>query len=288
MQANAVDYASDVLANGPLAGINFLDGFSKGTHFFASSKYNADLFNYLTSFKETINIGNVAVSWYGSIYSAFDYIMAFGYIALFFLALFIMVEGIIRLATGTYPSISSIKLTAISFGVMTLFIVSSFITNFCTKYIAIEVIPEGETYVAKTCPLQYILWILLLICLIGQYWINVLLIKGKLYVADGRLIKKTKKDKEEIIENKKSRKGKKNKEPEVPVVEEVPVSEVLNEEPTPTDSPLEKAPIGTPKEEPVQVVEEVKEPVEEKPAEEVPTEDNASPNNAETVKKDDK
>ena len=286
MQANAVDYASDVFSSGDLKAINFLDSFSKGTHFFASSKYNSDLFTYLTSFKTAGNIENAAVSWYagGFVYLVFDYIMAFGYIILFVLAAFMLVEGIIRLATGTYPKTSRI-LTVVSFFVLTLFVISSFITNFCTKYIAKEVMGEGETYVVKVCPLQYILWIILLLCWVGQYWINVLFIKGKLYVADARLIKKRNKDKEEKVEMKKTRKRK-----EAPVlaeeavedaapVEEVPVAEEtqVNEEiPVNEETPTL---VETTKN--VLAHEDVKE---ENPVEQ-PVEENVQPENVEEEKK---
>ncbi|MCR5308793.1 MAG: hypothetical protein K6E21_01625 [Bacilli bacterium] len=276
MQANAIDYAHNVLANSFLK-INFLESFAKGTHFFASSKYNSDLFNYLSSFKEATNIGNAAVGWYtqNSISDVFDYILAFGYITLCILALFIFVEGIIRLATGTYPYISR-RLTVVAFFVLTLFVISSFITNFCTKYIAKEVLGDGDIYIAKTCPLQYILWIILLICWIAQYWINVLFIKGKLYVADAALIRKNK-NKEEKIEIKKSRKSKKNE----TVVEETVV------EPQPIEENVE-APANVNNQAKASVNENAQDdiPIEENKQQEVKEEESNQNNNAENEKKE--
>lgn len=214
-QANAFDYLAAVANDN---NIDFLDSIKGFTHFLNSNAYNDTIFDSFKTFKNSAeNVPNVAVSWYGSVYAVVDIVLGACYGILLVLGLYILIEGIVRLATGTYPK-QSRAFTVISFFVMLLFVISSFITNFCIKYIALEVIGEGETYVAKACPLQYITLVILLLCWVGQYWVYVLCIKGRLYVANARRIKKHKEHNEEKeiddfeepkVKEKKSKKDKK-------------------------------------------------------------------------------
>ena len=271
MQVNGMDYFADVVSRSLSSLGDVLHSIGNATHFLASKKYNLELLNYFETFRNSAsNIENYAVCWYGSAYKAFDIILAGCYALLMLFALALFIEGIIRLATGTYHK-NAKSFTIVSFFLMLLFIIASFITNFCTKYIALEVLEEGETYVAKTCAMQYVLFFICLFAWIGQHWVFTTMIKGKLYVADGRLIRKHKdKDDEIKVESKKSKKQKAQE----PVAEEETeeVVEEVVEEPTVEETTLvEEVPTGeepAPQEVPVEEV---------KPAE--PVGENNSTNN---------
>ena len=233
MQVNGMDYFADVIGRNSGSLGNVLHSIGNATHFLASKKYNLELLNYFETFRDSASsIENYAVSWYGGAYKAFDIILAGCYALLMLFALALFIEGIIRLATGTYHK-NAKSFTVVCFFLMLLFVIASFITNFCTKYIALEVLGEGETYVAKTCAMQYTLFFICLFAWIGQHWVYSSMIKGKLYVADGRLIRKHKdKDDEIKIERKKSKKVKEPDPIHEEVDEEAPVEEPAREEAT--------------------------------------------------------
>ena len=97
--------------------------------------------------------------------------------------------------------------------------------------------PEGETYVSNACPLQYVVWGLVFACWIAEFWVFALLIRGKLYVAEARLMKGGK-EPEKVA--KRTKKEKKEVAVEEPVKEEAPQEEPAPEEPAP--APIEEAP----------------------------------------------
>ena len=168
---------------------NLFKSLSVVTHFFNPKKYNSEVLNVINNLRDGASeVGNYAVFWYGSAYMAFDIIITVSYLLLAIFGLYMLVEGIIRLVTGTYPKFCTL-FTGIAFFLLILFCVSSFVTNFCLKYIALEAMPEGETYVSNACPLQYIVWGLVFACWIAEFWVYALFIKGKLYVANARLIR---------------------------------------------------------------------------------------------------
>lgn len=233
MQVNGMDYFADVISRTSGSLGNVLHSIGNATHFLASKKYNLELLNYFETFRDSASsIENYAVSWYGNAYKAFDIILTGCYALLMLFALALFIEGIIRLATGTYHK-NAKSFTVVCFFLMLLFVIASFMTNFCTKYIALEVLGEGQTYVAKTCAMQYSLFFICLFAWIGQHWVYSSMIKGKLYVADGRLIRKHKdKDDEIKVERKKSKKEKEADPIPEEVVEEVPIEEPAPEEAT--------------------------------------------------------
>ena len=94
--------------------------------------------------------------------------------------------------------------------------------------------PEGETYVPKVCPMQYIVFFILLGCWILQHWVYNSMIKGKLYVADARLIKGHKEPKFDRKALKKKLKEQEKLDEDTPdevIVEELPVEEATIEVP---------------------------------------------------------
>ena len=240
MRSNGVDYLSDVLDNSALSGANFLPSLVGITHFLNPTKYNHELFDVLGNFKNSAsNVENLAVSWYGSAYAIFDNIMAISYALLMICALFMLVEGIIRLATGTYPKFSKI-FVVIAFVLMALFSISLFLTNFCLKYVALEVLGLEETYVANACPLPYIIWCLTLAIWIAEYWVNAILIKGKLYVADARLMKEPKESKKDVKGSKKVQKEEVAPTEEASIEETNITSEAVSEQTNVEESPKQE------------------------------------------------
>lgn len=261
-QVNAFDYL--LYSHSILIKLDFLSGLAGITHFLAPSKYSGEFFNYLHMFKAGAHTtGNYAVGWYPEAAQyGFDVILHLNYLLLMFFGLYLLIEGIIRLATGTFHKTAK-PFTIVCFFLMLFFMICSFFTNFCAKYLALELMPEGETYVPKACPMQYILFFLMLACWIVQNWVYNKMIKGKLYVADARLIKG---QKEEPKQPKRSKKA--SKEEEIPeeevVVEETPLKEVPVEQPAPEPAP--KPVPEAPKEERAPSEQPVAESVTEAPA----------------------
>lgn len=258
-QVNAFDY----LTYAPFFSSLGLDGITGFTHFLNKNAYNRDFFDHLIAFRSLASgTGNYAVVWYDAGANVLDAIISFTFVLMMIMAAFLFIEGIIRLITGTYHK-SAKGLTIACFFLMLLFITASFFTNFCAKYLAREVMSEGETYVPKACPMQYILFFLMLACWIVQHYVYNSMIKGKLYVADARLIKGQK----ELKKRKKTRRT--NKEEEIPeevAVEEVPVEEVPAEQPGPVEVPPAPEPVKAeeqPKPEPAPAPEATR--VEEQP-----------------------
>ena len=291
MQVNAVDFIAYCPTLSLLGLDSIFSGMTGFTHFLAPSKYNDTFFEYVDLFKSgAADSGNYAVFWYGDAAQyGLDIILSVNYLLLMFFGLFLFIEGIIRLATGTFQKTAR-AFTIVCFFLMLFFIISSFFTNFCLKYIALEMMEEGETYVPKVCPMQYILFFILLACSIVQHCVYNSTIKGKLYVADARLIKG---QKEPVKEPKRSKKDKKATEEvtEEEIVEETPAEEPASEAPVeeksaPTEEPTveevaEEQPVAepipeptpepvpeAPKEEPAPVEAPIAEPAPEAPAEE--------------------
>ena len=234
MQVNAFDYLTYAHIFEAF-GLDSLSNMSGFTHFLAPNKYNYEFFTYLDSFRNgASSTENYAVFWYGSASGAFDAILGASYILMMFFGLFLFIEGIVRLATGTFHKTAK-PFTIVCFFLMLLFLTSSFFTNFCAKYLALELMEEGATYDPKVCPMQYILFFILLACWIVQHCIYNSMIKGKLYVADARLIKGQK----ELKKRKKTRRSTKE--------EVIPEEEVIAEEvPAEQLAPLEAAPAPEP------------------------------------------
>ena len=239
-QVNAFDY----LTYAPFFSSLGLDGITGFTHFLNKNAYNRDFFDHLIAFRSLASgTGNYAVVWYDAGANVLDAIISFTFVLMMIMAAFLFIEGIIRLITGTYHK-SAKGLTIACFFLMLLFITASFFTNFCAKYLARELMSDGETYVPKACPMQYILFFLMLACWIVQHYVYNSMIKGKLYVADARLIKGQK----EIKKQQKRAKKESVEEPipEEPIVEEAPVvQEEPVEEPAPAPQP-EPTPEPTP------------------------------------------
>lgn len=236
MQVNAFDYFCKVIGD-KIEFIENIQPLSKVTHVFAPNKYNLELLEYFKEFRHfDADSINYAVFWYAetNAWLVFDYVIAISYLLIMPFALALFIEGIIRLATGTYHK--NAKSFTIVCSVLTLILmVATFFTDFCTKYLAKSSIGEGESYVSNACPMKYVLFILCILCCVGQHIVYSSMIKGKLYVADGRLIRKSKnKDNDTEDEPKKKRKQKETTPvEEVPVVEEVaPVEDEVPVEPS--------------------------------------------------------
>ena len=259
MQVNAVDFIAYCPTLSSFGVDSIFSGMKGFSHFLAPSKYNDLFFEYVDLFKSgAANSENYAVFWYGDASQyGLDIIIAVNFLLLMFFGLFLFIEGIVRLGTGTFHKTAK-PFTIVCFFLMLFFIISTFFTNFCLKYLALEMMGEGETYVPKVCPMQYILFFLLLACLIVQHCVYNSMIKGKLYVADARLIKGQKEEPKQPKRSKKASKEETIPEEEV-VVEETPVEEVPVEQ-----SALEPVP-EVPKEEPAPVENPVAEPAPEAP-----------------------
>lgn len=247
-QVNAFDY----LTYAPFFSSLGLDGITGFTHFLNKNAYSRDFFDHLIAFRSLASgTGNYAVVWYDAGANVLDAIISFTFVLMMIMAAFLFIEGIIRLITGTYHK-SAKGLTIACFFLMLLFITASFFTNFCAKYLARELMSDGETYVPKACPMQYILFFLMLACWIVQHYVYNSMIKGKLYVADARLIKGQKEIKKQQKRSKKE--SVEEPIPEEPIVEEAPVvQEEPVEEPAPAPQPeptpeptLESTPEPTP------------------------------------------
>ena len=270
-QVNAFDYLIYAPALSP--NFDFLSGLAGITHFLKPSRYNGEFFNYLNLFKDKApGAGNYVVYWYGyDACNAFDVVISVCYILLIIFGLWLFIEGVVRLCTGTYHK-NAKPLTVVCFFLMLLFLTCSFFTNFCAKYIAKEVMLEGETYDPKACPMQYILFFLLLACWIVQHCVYNSMIKGKLYVADARLIKGQKEEPKQPKRSKKASKEEAIPEEEV-VVEETSIEEAPVEQPArePSPEPVPEAP----KEEVAPTEQPVAEPAPEAPLakESAPTEE---------------
>lgn len=257
-QVNAFDYLTYIPAFSSLR----LDGITGFTHFLNKGAYTRDFFDHLIAFRSVASgTGNYAVFWYDAGAPALDTIIGVTFLLMMLMAAVLFIEGIVRLATGTYHK-SAKGLTIACFFLMLLFIIASFFTNFCAKYLARELMADGETYDPKVCPMQYILFFIMLACWIVQHCVYNSMIKGKLYVADARLIKgqkeikkQQKRSKKELVEE---------TIPEEPAVEEAPVVE---EQPAPVEEPTPAPqPELTPEPSPAPV------PVEPEPTKEVPPE----------------
>ena len=171
MRATGLDYVSYAFENSSLSSINFFSSLTGITHFLNPKKYSAELFNIIDNLKANADgIGNIAVRWYGGGSQPTDMILAFTYLLLMIDGLFMLVDGIIRLSTGTYPKRCAL-FTGIAVFLLMFFCISSFITSFCLKYIAKEAMPAGETYVSNACPLQYVVWGLVFACWIAEFWV---------------------------------------------------------------------------------------------------------------------
>lgn len=245
MQLSAFDYLSYAF-NGDIPYLmDTLEPLARVTHIFGGNKYNLKLLDYFKDFIGCAhNCGNYAVFWYGEpvVAEAFDYAIAISYALILPFALAMFIEGIIRLATGTYHKTAK-PFTIICLILMIILVVASFFTNFCLKYLAKEAMAEGETYVAHACPMKYVLFVICVLGVVGQTMVFSMFIKDKLYVSNGRLIRKSKnKDVEE--EPKKKRKGKEVKPVEEVVVEEPTSIEesVAVEEPAVEETPVVEAP----------------------------------------------
>lgn len=118
--------------------------------------------------------------------------IGFSNILVVLLGVFLFIKGVVRVILGTYPKHSK-SLSILSFIIYFIFVIGIFALSFTTKYLIEDatINPLGDL-VVEYSPWPYAAWGVMLVSFVGQCWIKTLLVKGKLYVAGARKIKKSK------------------------------------------------------------------------------------------------
>lgn len=186
---NAFDYVAYTLNEYFGIDVGVVDSIGNVSHIFlkdgvvsGGSQYFGDL--------ATLTSSNVLISWFPGLAEYINIAISASFLLLVVFGIFLLLKGFIHLIVGTYPK-GTKGLTSLSFFVMIIFVLATFVSNFCYKHLMLDNFND-VTFV--NCVIPFIVWGVYLVVWFIQSWIKKSLIKGNLYISNAAKIKKDKKN----------------------------------------------------------------------------------------------